>query len=85
MWPRLIRIARPSGSDARPRDPQQTKTACRREVVFPYPRSPFSRFAKSTAHATGHPLHLCSQQPPSLSGLSPDTDIPDVRVEERRA
>jgi low affinity Fe/Cu permease len=24
--------------------------------VYPYPRSPFSRFAKWTAHATGHPL-----------------------------
>jgi hypothetical protein len=85
MWPRFIRIARPSSSDARPRDPQQTKTACRREVVYPYSRSPFSRFAKSTAHATGHPAHLCSQPSPSPPGLSPDTDIPDVPVEERRA
>src|SRR5205814_432338 len=24
--------------------------------MYPYPRSPFSRFAKWTAHATGHPL-----------------------------
>ena len=24
--------------------------------LYPYPRSPFSRFAKWTAHATGHPL-----------------------------
>jgi low affinity Fe/Cu permease len=27
-----------------------------RNVTYPYPRSPFSRFAKWTAHATGHPL-----------------------------
>jgi len=25
-------------------------------MVHPYPGSPFSRFAKATAHATGHPL-----------------------------
>jgi low affinity Fe/Cu permease len=24
--------------------------------MYPYPRSPFSRFAKWTAHATGHPV-----------------------------
>jgi low affinity Fe/Cu permease len=24
--------------------------------MYPYPRSPFSRFAKWTAHATGHPI-----------------------------
>jgi low affinity Fe/Cu permease len=24
--------------------------------MYPYPRSPFSRFAKWTAHATGHPM-----------------------------
>jgi adenosyl cobinamide kinase/adenosyl cobinamide phosphate guanylyltransferase len=24
--------------------------------MYPYPRSPFSRFAKWTAHAAGHPL-----------------------------
>jgi low affinity Fe/Cu permease len=25
-------------------------------LMYPYPRSPFSRFAKWTAHASGHPL-----------------------------
>src|SRR3954451_10964772 len=27
----------------------------RREPMYPYPRSPFSRFARWTAHAAGHP------------------------------
>ena|SRR5438132_1856144 len=40
------------------RVPQQTNIASgiRREVMYPYPRSAFSRFAKWMAHATGHPL-----------------------------
>src|ERR671938_478582 len=42
--------------ECRSRSPRPHELRSSGEVMYPYPRSPFSRFAKWTAHATGHPL-----------------------------